>query len=297
MKIIKKRINSLGSSLIGLNDNDSFYVALTDLSNINRIRRTGFSAQLNIGEQVLPSVVGPTTNFNANGGVLIHRNLPMERVYRQIEVKDWRGNYHTVDVPYDRYQRTPIPAPNVELTIVAGANNQKIIRSPKFTKGVTPDNQIKHVINFFLELFGECDTIQENLLPVFNVPITRLNWDLLPPGNYPWNILRNNIRQAIGNVGVNTRHLIESRIELISNHNPNFVAVGNAGFKGYIVFGFPNKPFFILESLHSGNATYVFGQDWELLSQMTKEQILNQNLHQYRFVHLAGWNNQINGLF
>lgn len=297
MKITKRRIQTLGNYLVGLNNNDNFFIALTDLSNINRLQMVGFTNQLNVGEQILPSVVGRISNFNANGGHTIHRDLPKETVYRQADIKDWRGNYHTVDIPYKRYPRTPIPAPNTELLIVTGANNQKIIRSPQLTKGVTPDREIIHVINLFLELFGECDTVQDNLLPVFNVPITRLNWNLLPPGNYPWNVLRNNVQQAIGNIGVNRRHLIERRLELISSHNPNFVAIGNAGFRGYIVFGFPNKNFFILESINRGNATYVFGQNWQQISQLSKEQILNQNLHQNRFVHSAGWDNQINGLF
>jgi hypothetical protein len=297
MKIIRKRIQVVGNYLLGLNSNDNFYIALTDLTDLTRIQRAGFTNQHNIGEQVLPSVVGRVSNFNANGGNTIHRNLHKETVYRQADIKDWRGNYHTVDIPYKRYPRTPIPAPEIELLIVSGAHNQKIIRSPLLTKGVTPDATITHILNLFLELFGECDTIQSNLLPVFNVPITRLNWSLLPPGNYPWNILRNNVQQAIGNVGANRRHLIESRLELISGHNPNFVAVGNAGFRGYMVFGFSNQPFFILESLNIGNATYVFGQNWQQISQLTKEEILNQNLHQNRFIHSEGWDNEINGLF
>ncbi|MCB0747555.1 MAG: hypothetical protein KDC90_08830 [Ignavibacteriae bacterium] len=297
MKINKKRILNIGSYLAGINSNDDFYIALTDLTNINRITQIGFSNQLNIGEQILPSIVGSKSRFNANGGNTIHKNLPKETVYRQAEIQDWRGNYHTVDIPYQRYQRTPIPAPSMELTVVSGANNQKIIRSPRFIKDVTADSTIVHAINLFLELFSECDTLQANLLPAFNVPITRLNWELLPPGNYPWNVLRNNVQRAIGNVGVNRRRIIESRLETISNHNPDFVAVGNAGFRGYIVFGFPNKTFYILESIHQGNATYIFGQNWQQLSQLTKEQILNQNLHQQRIIHRDGWVIHINNLF
>lgn len=297
MKIIKKRIQTLGHYLVGINDQEDFYIALTDLTNMTSILRAGFTNNLNIGEQILPAVVGRVSNFNANGGCFIHRNLPKETVYREVDVKDWRGDYHTIDIPYKRYPRTPIPSQNVELLVVNGANNQKIIRSPMLTKGVSPDSLIIHTINLFLELFGECDTIQINLLPVFNVPITRLNWNLLPPGNYPWDILRNKVQQAIGNVGVNRRHLIERNLESIAAHNPNFVAIGNAGFKGYIVFGFANKDFFILESLSSGNATYVFGQNWVQLSQLTKEQIINQNLQMHRFVHSYGWEDQINRLF
>lgn len=297
MKITKQRIRNLGNHLVGINNNDDFYIALTDLSNTNRIQQVGFSNQLNIGEQILPSILGSKSRFNANGGFIIHRDQPKQTVYRQADIKDWRGNYHTVDIPYKRYPRTPIPAPELELTIVNGANNQKIIRSPQFTKGVTPENEMIHAINLFLELFSECDTLQTNLVPVFNVPVTRLNWDMLPPGNYPWNVLQNNVQRAIGNVRPNRRRIIERRLETISNHNPNFVAVGNAGFRGYIVFGFPNKNFFILESIHQGNATYVFGQNWQQLSRLSKEQILNQNLQQQRIIHSQGWANQVNNLF
>lgn len=297
MKITRKRIRTLGNYLVGLNNKDNFYVALTDLNNLNRILRAGFNNPLNIGEQILPSAIGAKSKFNANGGFNIHRNQPKQTVYRQAEIKDWHGHYHTVDIPYQRFPRTHIPAPEIEITVVQGANGQNIIRSPRLTKGVTPDSEIIHVINLFLELFGECDTLQANLVPVFNVPVTRLNWNLLPPGTYPWNVLRNNVQSAIGNVGINRRHLIERRLETISNHSPNFVAVGNAGFQGYVVFGFPNKNFFILESIHKDNATYVFGQNWQLISQLTKEQILSQNLQQQRIIHSQGWQNLIDGLF
>lgn len=297
MKITKQRIKTLGNYLTGLNNNDNFYIALTDLSDTNRLQQVGFSPQINIGEQILPSILGSISRFNSNGSFIIHRDQPKQTVYRQADIKDWRGNYHTVDIPYKRYPRSPIPAPELELTVVNVANKQKIIRSPQFTKGVTPENEIIHAINLFLELFSQCDTLQANLVPVFNVPVTRLNWDMLPPGNYPWNVLKNNVQRAIGNVRPNRRRLIERRLETISNHNPNFVAVGNAGFRGYIVFGFPNKNFFILESIHQGNATYVFGQNWQQLSQLTKEQILNQNLQQQRIIHRQGWENQVNNLF
>ena len=297
MKIIQNRIQKIGNYLIGLNPNDDFFIALTDLSNLNRIGSAGFATPPNVGSQILPAVIGRVSRFNANGGFTIHRDQPKETAYRQADIKDWHGRYHTIDIPYLRYPRTSMPAPNIELVVVTDANNQPIIRSPQLTKGVTSDLEIVHIINLFLELFGECDTIRTNLVPVFNVPITRLNWNILPNGNYPWAILRNNVQQVIGNIGANRRHMIERRLETISNHNPNFVAVGNAGFRGYIVFGFPNQDFYILESIHTGNATYVFNDNWPQLSQLTKEQIISQNLQQNRFVHNEDWDNQINGLF
>jgi hypothetical protein len=97
MKIIKKRILSLGNYLVGLHNNETFFIALTDLSDLNRVQQAGFTIRLNVGEQILPAVIRRVSNFNANGGNHIHRNLPRETVYRQVDMKDWHGNYHTVD--------------------------------------------------------------------------------------------------------------------------------------------------------------------------------------------------------
>ncbi len=298
MKINKTRIRTLGPYLFGINDNDNFYIALAVTENpIEKLVRAGFSNQLSIGEQVLPSVIGSVTNYNANGGVLIDRDMPMETVYRYLDVKDWHGNYHSVSIPYKRYPRTQIPAPNTELTIVIGPNEQKLIRSPVLVKGITSEATIIHNINLFLELFGECGVVQSDLLPVFRVPITKLNWSLLPPGNYPWQVLKENIRQSVRIIRGVKKRMVEKRLEVIASHNPCFVAIGEAGFKGYIVFGFENKNFYILESLNLGNATYILGEDWERLSQLSKGKILNQELHIDRFIHSEVWNDQIHRLF
>ena len=54
---------------------------------------------------------------------------------------------------------------------------------------------------------------------------------------------------------------------------------------------------YILECVHFGNATYVFGDDWEILSQMTKAEILNSDLQQDRLIHRENWDRSLAGLF
>lgn len=77
------------------------------------------------------------------------------------------------------------------------------------------------------------------------------------------------------------------------DHKPDFTAVGQAGFHGYIVYGYERKGVYVLESLHYGNATYVFGQDWARLSQMTKAEILRDDLHKHRVIHREGWEGEV----
>ena len=297
MKIVKKRIRSIGNYLIGIADGDEFYISYTNFEELERVISAGFTEDLNIGELVLPSIIGPRTRFNADGGFIKHKDQPKERRTRQATVKDWHGNNHTIGISYLRYPRTPIPAPEVELLIVEDPEGNKIIRSISLVKGVTDENEIVQIINLFLELFGECDTLQSNLIPVFNVPVIRLNWTFLPPGEYPWERLRTDLPNITRGMGVNRTQLIESRLETITNHNPSFVAVGSSGFRGYIVFGFDDYDFFILESIYLGNATYVFGQNWEEISILTKNEILNDDLQNNRIIHQADWVDEINNLF
>lgn len=276
--------------MTGITNGDDFYVGLTGLNDFpNQLTQIGFTPNLTTGQQVLPTVIRKVTRFNANGGYVIRRDLPKETLYREADVRDWHGNNHTVYIPYQRFPRDPIPAPNVELLIRNGADNNLLLTSPILNNVAQNMNSIKHVINLFLEIFGECEILQSNLLPAFNVQVTRLNWDILPPGNYPWQVLAPRVQGIINTVNQQRQNVIQRRIQKISSHTPNFVAVGKAGFRGYMVFGFPNKNFFVLESIYTGNATYVLGQNWQQISQLTKEQILTQNLQQQRFVHSQGW--------
>jgi len=74
------------------------------------------------------------------------------------------------------------------------------------------------------------------------------------------------------------------------------VAVGQAGFHGYVVFGFPDRDLYMLESTKINNATYVFAKNWKLLSQMTKAEILNSALYTDRIIHRKNWHWRVNRL-
>ncbi len=127
MKIIKRRIRSAENYLIGINDGEDFHVAFTDITAIDLIRNAGFPNPLIEGISILPAVRGPVSRFNANGRFIIHRDQPKQTVTREAVIKDWRGNYHTVDIPYQRYPRTPVPAPEEELFVVNAQNGELII--------------------------------------------------------------------------------------------------------------------------------------------------------------------------
>ncbi len=295
MRISQKRIRQADRFLTGVGNQANFYVGLLGLQDFQpQLQQIGLNPNAVIGEQVLPTIIGPITRFNSNGKHKIRKDLPKEIAYREAEINIFgRGDYRTVYIPYERFQREPIPAPSIELTVINGADNNPVLVSPLLNNDPNNFDDIKHIINLFLEIFGECEILQENLLPAFNVPVTRLNWNILPAGNYPWQVLQPTIQGVINVVNQQRRNIVQRRFQIVSEFTPNFVAVGNAGFRGYVVFGFANKDFFVLESIYSGHATYILGANWPQLSQLTKEEILNQNLHLNRFIHNDQWEQQV----
>jgi hypothetical protein len=62
------------------------------------------------------------------------------------------------------------------------------------------------------------------------------------------------------------------------------------------MFGFSEEQLYVLESVYTGNATYVFDKNWEELSKLTKAEILNGSLQEDRLIHRESWNDQVNAL-
>ena len=72
-------------------------------------------------------------------------------------------------------------------------------------------------------------------------------------------------------------------------YEPDFLAIGENSFNGYVVYGYTNRNLYVFESNQLGNATYVFEGEWENASQLTKRDIIKGNLCYKRIVHAKAW--------
>ncbi len=141
-----------------------------------------------------------------------------------------------------------------------------------------------------LSLFGECEIVSDTDPIAQNRPKTiRVNWEILPQGKYPWEKIKETVQSISGQYNKSNREMMLRNCEHINKLNPDFIAYGKSGFKGYMIFGFTDRNLYILESMFPNNATYVFENDWENLSKLTKAQILNNNLHKDRIIHTSKW--------
>ncbi|WLR60629.1 hypothetical protein [Guptibacillus hwajinpoensis] len=298
----KKRIRKASKYMSHIAEGEKAYIGLAITEDVStRLKEIGFDT-LYPGESLVPSPkLGTVSRFNANGKSVPEKDKPKETAYRQQywEWEDWGGNHHsrTVDIPYQRYPRKWIPSPWIELIIVQSGEEKLLLAGPAIVIGKTEETNIVHQINLMLEIFKRVEIFQENL-ERYEVPkVIKLGWNVLPAGNMPWERFKSHLTPVIDKLSKGKKIIIKERLETVSQYKPDFHAIGENGYRGYIIFGFTKQNIYIFESAEYGNATYVFQGNWEQLSKMTKAEIVNGNHHKHRFVHLEGWKSQIQGLF
>lgn len=242
------------------------------------LEKLGFSLPPIQGERILPSgIFGSASLKNANGYQIVHRDHPKETAYRQAEWnwKEFRGRYDfverskIVEIPYPRYPRTQVAPYAIELEVKQSKTGEMLIVAGPFIYENSDMDKATNTANMFIELFKGLLVYDESLATWSKVPLRRLNWELLPQGNNPWKSAQIGLRKIVERVDKGNQPVIQKRFDAIGIHDPEFVAVGKAGFEGYVVFGFPSSGICILESDSVNNATYVLNNaDWELVSQL-----------------------------
>lgn len=304
MLIRQRRIINLPLHLDFVQSGASVVLGLSGINRFHdKLMTIGF-VNLAPGETVLPArSSGPVSRYNAEGKNTIHRDRPMETAYRtirwhwiechgkdRVEQSDWKA------VPYQRYPRTFVLPPSIELQIAVSSSGEPVLVTQAYKYAPENEEVMQHIINLFLELFGECEVFSDDLSPIMRSPTRRLNWHILPPGKYPWEVLHEQLKPVIEQAPQGNQTLVSERFEMINARQPDFTAVGMGGFRGYVVFGFPSNNLYLLECAFVDNATYVFGEAWEDLSKLTKAEILGGKLAKDRIIHRDKWRERITNL-
>lgn len=293
MIIKKKKIRNI-EKYIQLKDIKNIRLIGTRITNenANKAIDIGFSKELAIGEEILPREIGAVTRFNSRGKELIDKSeKELRDIYRPYHIKDWHGQYHDGIAHEIREcnKKIHIKPKQVEFKIVKKDEEKYIIAKE------IQENNLKHILNLFLEIFGECEIIYKDENVDYG-NIIRLNWRVLPKGKYPWEKLYPYVKEKLESIKESNRLVARKNIETIAKYKPSFVAIGEAGFSGYIIYGFEKSNKVILESMEVDNATYILKDDWEEISKMTKAEILQNSLHEKRIIHTKNWEKEIEEL-
>lgn len=290
----RSRIRNVEPYLALIRQGESFHVVynVTNESD-ERLKQIGFF-NLEDGERVLPRALGSVTRRNSDGYDIVFKDRAKERYFTYHMVPGWHNTYHEVTREHWRYPREHKEGYEMELTLLMKDGNRYVV-SPELVNDPTAADINKHALNLFLELFGGFEFMNENLDSVFReMRVTRVNWTLLPIGDFPFERIEREILQHSGRI---TKRVFRHTDSVIRQYNPEQCVVGNGGFHNYVAFLFPERNLTVLECFEPGNATYVFEKDWEELSRKTKAQILGGDLALARIIHKDSWETEIRQLF
>jgi len=294
MRIERTQIRNVDRYLKLLPPKSTFKI-IADVDDAALIR-AGFEPGAESGTTILPAVRGRISRFNAEGRWRVRRDLPKEerflfsRVFRRTE---WHGRDRVevedvVDYKRMCFPRELVSPPGVELTCLEDGDALMLV-SPELHYLPAREDDNRHVINLFLELFGNCEIVLENLARLTPPAVRRAHWHMLPPGEDPWGRIEAHVRGVYGRKSPQIAAAVLQRQQTILAHEPKDIVQGRAGFSDYIAYLFPDRGLVVLESIFYGNAMYLFGQNWEQLSRLTKAQIIQGQLAEERIVHSKGW--------
>lgn len=268
--------------------------------NKKQIEKIGFLA-LEAGQAMFPPIVGRFTRFNVEGKEITRRDLPKETIYVSMYStrKEFRGRDQTeevtdfVDIPRQVYKKEIIPGTGFEIVIEARGDDLFLLINETFNKET--DSEIATVgANIILELVGYCEVFSEQLDTYYKPShLRRYNWIFLESKELPWEERKERFKEIVESSKKSKQMVIWERLETIVQYKPDFEAIGQNGFSGYVVFGFKDKELYVFESANVGNATYIVKGDWESVSKMSKAEIIKNNLHEWRLIHRNDWKGKV----
>lgn len=290
MIIAQKKILKVPNTI----DVSKKYYIVVDASTDN-LEKLGMN-QFEEGITIQPSTkYGITSRKNVNGYFVVEKNMPKEeRFIRtiywewQLYNGDWQSDYR--DIYKECYPKTYYDPFGIEMTLRKNQNGKEMILTE-----VTNDIDIKNVINLYLEVFGYCEVLDENLdSSLINTKYIRRNWEILPPD------VKLEVQKAKSSKQEESKNKRKDynqiRLDTLEGYNPVERNIGRNGFQGYYAFVYEN--ICVLESPLYGNATYIVERDsWKKSSMETKKSLINNHKFLKRIEHNSKWFKKIEEIF
>lgn len=256
--------------------------------------------RLTFPNRFIPNVkVGTYSRINIEGKEIIRKDLPKSTKTIFIEAPnfgDWSRGSHTVGIPRQVYRRDLIAPKELEIKtelIREEVSTEKFFVF-KFSVDILLNRRHK---NFKSDLLYSLNILQENvgIANVFSsnsdlgeyLKTINVNWEILPPGD------RDNVVSKIL-AGYKTptkeiRDKILKRYNLLTSLKPVAFISGENGFRRYFGAKFSEK-LVVFENLEYGNALYVMFEDWNVLSKLSRLELLSGKREGFaRIIHKSGW--------
>lgn len=293
-------------------ESDTFYVGRVRTYSENDIAE-GVLVHLGITPEVTVassthSVVPPVENgrwskYNVNGWVKVRRDLPkVQKTIGGWEVPnfgDWnRGShihYATREVfPRETWYAQQFPI-LIDVQSAMGDNLTIGFRVDRvFDRRDLNERDLRLACSLLRENAGGHVSVVATELSVADwLTDQRVTWEILPKGEATFATV---VRRLSSNPSSLRVREAQGRYEAVDAMHPGAVIVGTGEFSRYFGFKFRDD-LVVLENLDYGNALYVMYEDWDVLSQRSRIDLLaDANANYDRVVHRAGWEDKLRAI-
>lgn len=257
---------------------------------------------------IFPNVILPDpktgrySNYNINGRTIILKNLPkIDRSYSADSPNfgDWSKGSHTVTWNRKIYQRAYWLAQEIRIKISLLKDDTesfilKFSLDTPLSKNLNDFNtKLLYHCNLLQENCGACDIFESTASDIDYINALNVSWELLPPGQLNFN---NNLDYIIKKTNTKSPDLkseLKDRMTFFEDLAIKKYIIGINSFQRY--FGaILNNNIVILENIRYGNALYVFFQDWENLSKLSRIELLSSTSHKFtRIIHSKRWKTKV----
>lgn len=256
--------------------------------------------RLTFPNSFLPNVkVGTYSRINIEGKEIIRKDLPKTTKTVFIETPnfgDWSRGSHTVGIPRQVYQRDLITPKELEIKIEL--LREEVSAEKNFVFKFSVDivlnrkhNDLKsdllYSLNLLQENVGVANVFHNNSDLGEYLKTINVNWEIFPLGD------RDNVVSRILS-GYKTptkeiREKILKRYNLLTSLKPIAFISGTNGFRRYFGAKFSEK-LVVFENLEYGNALYVMFEEWNVLSKLSRLELLSRKKEGFvRIIHKSGW--------
>lgn len=279
------------SNSILIKDGEKFRICLPfpEYENSPELKKFGLPEKFIDGYSFLPKPISGKAKENVFGKFVRAQPEEKTQVERHISFTKKNGTKVSYDRYFNVWKKELQIRPNFTFEFWENESGEKYVCSKELI--FSPEYQINlentFYLNLFLQIFGSFEVLDES--GNFPLPLDkRFDFEILPPGTKLEDDL-SKIEEFTENIfgkGSEIQRSFMERIEFIRKFKPEVAAHGTDGFAGYIVFEFQDKDFVLVESIKSGNATYIFPKEnYKDLIKLDKQTIISKGLMKKRIAH------------
>ena len=249
---------------------------------------------------LLPPSSGIYACRNLDGWNEKRSDLPKEMRDISTWAPSWNsGSYHLITCEIEAYPIEPHPARllTISATVLEHLSEAALVRfrvdQPLHRSDAAFASDLRFNLRLLHEAVGEAHVFDADLSDDEFAKMQHVDWELLPPGSTDRVLAQLTSRNAINPEKLK---VAQDRLSVLDRLGHDGFIVGKGRFARYFGARFGDR-LVVLENLEYGNALYMFEENWEQLSQLSRTELIKRrDTSVHRIPHVQGWQSAIRKL-